>query len=154
MIQFEYNSTMKRTDVKVPYNLADEGQEMVMVATISENNKINLHKEISLKLMKQILLNWDEKEHMDIKRAERETGEFDKYFDYKPGNKNLTLLKSIDELEFSTRVYWALRTAGIKTIGQLVERKESEMLKIKNFGRKSLTEIHYKLIELDLQFKQ
>ena len=88
MILFEYNSTMKRTDVKVPYNLADEGQEMVMVATISENNKINLHKEISLKLMKQILFNWDEKEHMDIQRAEREAGEFDKYFDNnKKGDK-------------------------------------------------------------------
>ena len=88
MILFEYNSTMKRTDVKVPYNLADEGQEMVMVATISENNKINLHREISLKLMKQILLSWDEKEHMDIQRAEREAGEFDKYFDdNKKGNK-------------------------------------------------------------------
>jgi hypothetical protein len=88
MILFEYNSTMKRTDVKVPYNLADEGQEMVMVATISENNKINLHREISLKLMKQILFNWDEKEHMDIQRAEREAGEFDKYFDdNKKGNK-------------------------------------------------------------------
>jgi len=88
MILFEYNSTMKRTDVKVPYNLADEGQEMVMVATISENNKINLHREISLKLMKQILFSWDEKEHMDIQRAEREAGEFDKYFDdNKKGNK-------------------------------------------------------------------
>ena len=84
MIQFKYDSIMKRTDVLVPYNLADEGQEMVMVATISENNKINLHREISLKLMKQILLSWDEKEHMDIQRAEREAGEFDKYFD---GNK-------------------------------------------------------------------
>ena len=152
MIQFEYNSTMKRTDVKVPYNLADEGQEMVMVATISENNKINLHKEISLNLMKQILLHWDEKEHMDIKRAEREAGEFDKYFDYNPENNNLT--KSIDEFEFSTRVYWILRTAGIRTIGQLVEKKESEILKIKNCGRKSLTELQEKLIELDLQFKQ
>ena len=88
MIQFEYNRTMKRYDVKVPYNLADEGQEMVMVATISENNKINLHREISLKLMKQILFNWDEKEHMDIQRAEREAEEFDKYFDdNKKGNK-------------------------------------------------------------------
>ena len=63
MIQFEYNRTMKRYDVKVPCNIADEEQEMVMVATISENNKINLHKEISLKLIRQILLNWDEYEH-------------------------------------------------------------------------------------------
>ena len=62
MIQFEYNGIMKRYDVKVPFTMADE-KDMVMVATISENNKINLHKEISLKLMRQILLNWDEYEH-------------------------------------------------------------------------------------------
>ena len=63
MIQFEYNSTMKRYDIKVPYNLADEGQEMVTVASISEQNKLNLLRELSVKLVKQILMNWDEYEH-------------------------------------------------------------------------------------------
>ena len=63
MIQFEYNRTMKRYDVKVPYNLADEKQETVTVATISENNKINLLRELSMNLVRQILLNWDEYEH-------------------------------------------------------------------------------------------
>ena len=63
MIQFEYNSTMKRYDIKVPYNLADEGQEMVTVASISEQNKLNLLRELSVKLVRQILLNWDEYEH-------------------------------------------------------------------------------------------
>ena len=63
MIQIKYDNVMKRYDITVPYNLADEKQEMVTVATISENNKINLHKEISLKLMRQILLTWDEYEH-------------------------------------------------------------------------------------------
>ncbi len=63
MIQFEYNGTMKRYDIKVPYNLADEGQEMVTVASISEQNKLNLLRELSVKLVKQILMNWDEYEH-------------------------------------------------------------------------------------------
>jgi len=81
MIQFEYNRTMKRYDVKVPYNLADEGQEMIMVATISENNKINLHKEISLKLMRQILLNWDEYEHQMSRELD------DLFDDNKKGDK-------------------------------------------------------------------
>tara|TARA_R100000781_G_scaffold35094_1_gene25101 strand:+ start:477 stop:716 length:240 start_codon:yes stop_codon:yes gene_type:complete len=63
MIQIKYDNVMKRYDITVPYNLADEKEEMVTVATISEYNKINLHKEISLKLMRQILLTWDEYEH-------------------------------------------------------------------------------------------
>ena len=63
MIQFEYNNTMKRYDIKVPYNLADEGQEMVTVASISEQNKLNLLRELSVKLVRQILMNWDEYEH-------------------------------------------------------------------------------------------
>ena len=63
MIQYEYNGTMKRYDIKVPYNLADEGQEMVTVASISEQNKLNLLRELSVKLVRQILLNWDEYEH-------------------------------------------------------------------------------------------
>ena len=62
MVQFEYNGVMKRYDVKVPFVLADE-KDMVMVASISEENKIILHREISLKLLKQIILRWDEYEH-------------------------------------------------------------------------------------------
>jgi len=63
MIQFKYNNTMKRYDVKVPYNLAEEKEEMVTVATISENNRFNLLRELSIPLVRQILLNWDEYEH-------------------------------------------------------------------------------------------
>jgi len=62
MIQFEYNGIMKRYDVKVPFTMADE-KDMVMVASISEENRITLHREVSLKLLKQILLHWDEYEH-------------------------------------------------------------------------------------------
>ena len=62
MIQFEYNGIMKRYDVKVPFTIADE-KDMVMVASISEENRITLHRELSLKLLRQILLVWDEYEH-------------------------------------------------------------------------------------------
>jgi len=51
------------------------------------------------------------------------------------------LNRSVDELELSVRSYNCLKNADIKTIGELVTKSESEMLKTKNFGRKSLNEI-------------
>jgi DNA-directed RNA polymerase subunit alpha len=54
-------------------------------------------------------------------------------------NENLS--KSVEELELSVRSYNCLKNANIKTIGELVRKTESEMLKTKNFGRKSLNEI-------------
>ncbi|MAW75137.1 MAG: DNA-directed RNA polymerase subunit alpha [Candidatus Marinimicrobia bacterium] len=63
-----------------------------------------------------------------------------------------TLLKTIDEMELSVRSHNCLQAAGIKTIGELVSKEENEMLKFKNFGRKSLTELTEKLDELNLKF--
>src|ERR1041384_2974812 len=51
------------------------------------------------------------------------------------------LNKSVDEMELSVRSYNCLKNANIKTIGELVTKTEAEMLKTKNFGRKSLNEI-------------
>jgi DNA-directed RNA polymerase subunit alpha len=51
------------------------------------------------------------------------------------------LNKSVDEMELSVRSYNCLKNANIKTIGELVQKTEAEMLKTKNFGRKSLNEI-------------
>ena len=62
------------------------------------------------------------------------------------------LTKSIDEMELSVRSHNCLQAAGIRTIGELVSKDESEMLKFKNFGRKSLTELQEKLGELELSF--
>ena len=62
------------------------------------------------------------------------------------------LTKSIDEMELSVRSHNCLQAAGIRSIGELVEKEESEMLKFKNFGRKSLTELQEKLGELNLHF--
>ncbi len=62
------------------------------------------------------------------------------------------LKKSIDEMELSVRSYNCLQAAGIKTIYELVTKEESEMLKFKNFGRKSLTELQEKLGEMGIYF--
>ena len=58
--------------------------------------------------------------------------------------------RSVDELELSVRSYNCLKNADIKTIGDLVTRTEAEMLKTKNFGRKSLNEIKDILAEMGL----
>jgi DNA-directed RNA polymerase subunit alpha len=52
-----------------------------------------------------------------------------------------SLDKSVDELELSVRSYNCLKNASIRTIRELVQKTEAEMLKTKNFGRKSLNEI-------------
>jgi DNA-directed RNA polymerase subunit alpha len=51
------------------------------------------------------------------------------------------LNRSVEELELSVRSYNCLKNANIQTIGELVQKTESEMLRTKNFGRKSLNEI-------------
>ncbi|MEC7241107.1 MAG: DNA-directed RNA polymerase subunit alpha [Myxococcota bacterium] len=63
---------------------------------------------------------------------------------------NENLFKRVDELELSVRSANCLQNAGIEYIYQLVERTEAEMLKTKNFGRKSLNEIKDLLGELGL----
>ena len=62
-----------------------------------------------------------------------------------------TLGRSVDELELSVRSYNCLKNASIRTIGDLVTKSEVEMLKTKNFGRKSLNEIKDILTEMGLQ---
>jgi DNA-directed RNA polymerase subunit alpha len=63
-------------------------------------------------------------------------------------NENLS--RSVEELELSVRSYNCLKNANIKTIGELVQKTESEMLKTKNFGRKSLNEIKEILASMGL----
>ncbi|MBP1596335.1 MAG: DNA-directed polymerase, alpha subunit [Acidobacteria bacterium] len=62
------------------------------------------------------------------------------------------LKRSVEELELSVRSYNCLKNADIKTIGELVQKTEAEMLKTKNFGRKSLNEIKEILAEMGLSF--
>jgi DNA-directed RNA polymerase subunit alpha len=65
---------------------------------------------------------------------------------------NEVLNRSVEELELSVRSYNCLKNANIQTIGDLVQRSEAEMLRTKNFGRKSLNEIKEILAGLGLSF--
>ena len=60
------------------------------------------------------------------------------------------LERSVDELELSVRSHNCLKNANIRTIGELVQKSESEILKTKNFGRKSLNEIKEILQQMGL----
>ena len=64
---------------------------------------------------------------------------------------NENLFRAVEDLEFSVRAQNCLQNADLKYIGELVQKTESEMLKTKNFGRKSLNEIKELLGELGLE---
>ncbi|MBM4321755.1 MAG: DNA-directed RNA polymerase subunit alpha [Deltaproteobacteria bacterium] len=92
-----------------------------------------------LKEQLQIFINFEEEEEAPYEEAAAE-GE--------PFNENL--LRSVDELELSVRSANCLQNANIRLIGELVQKSEAEMLKTKNFGRKSLKEIKEILAEMGL----
>ena len=60
------------------------------------------------------------------------------------------MYRSVSELELSVRSINCLQNAKIETIGDLVQKTEQEMLKTKNFGRKSLNEIKVILTDMGL----
>ena len=62
------------------------------------------------------------------------------------------LAQPVSELELSVRSANCLREAHIKTIGELVKKTEAEMLKYRNFGKKSLTEISNLIKDMGLSF--
>ncbi len=65
-----------------------------------------------------------------------------------------TLETPIEEVEFSVRAYNCLKRAGIHTVQDLVEKKEAEVTKIRNLGKKSLKEVLDKVADLGLTFKE
>ena len=86
-VQLKYNDIMKRYDVLLPFTLEDESSEVV-VAAISEDERLTLHRDLKLSVVQQILLKWDERVHMETAKAERKAGEFDELFnDNKKGDK-------------------------------------------------------------------
>lgn len=56
----------------------------------------------------------------------------------------------VEELELSVRSFNCLKRAGINTVGELISKTETEMMKVRNLGKKSLEEVKAKLAELDL----
>lgn len=71
---------------------------------------------------------------------------------HEAGDINENLFKSIDELELSVRATNCLRSANVVSVGELVQRTENDMLKTKNFGKKSLDEIREVLLQMGLDF--
>ena len=97
---------------------------------------------LSAKLLKDhmsIFINFEERPEIEEELVDEEIERL---------QENLN--RSVDELELSVRSYNCLKNAGIRTIGELVQRTENEMLKTKNFGRKSLNEIKELLNEMGL----
>ncbi|GAH53602.1 unnamed protein product, partial [marine sediment metagenome] len=87
-------------------------------------------------------INFEEDLEEEIEKEEKEEEE----------KINENLFRPVSELELSVRSSNCLKNANIKYIYELVQKTESEMLKTKNFGRKSLNEIKRILEEMDLQF--
>ena len=92
-----------------------------------------------IKEQMQIFINFNE-----------ELGPHDEAMDPASSQLNENLFRSVDDLELSVRSANCLKNANIRHIGELVVRSESEMLKTKNFGRKSLNEIKEILTEMGL----
>ena len=88
-----------------------------------------------------VFINFDEQISDDSGLGSNDSGEF-----------NENLFKSIDDLELSVRATNCLRSANIALVGELVQRSENEMLKTKNFGKKSLDEIKNVLLDMGLDF--
>ena len=88
-----------------------------------------------------VFINFDEQVSDDTGASGHDIGEF-----------NENMLKSIDELELSVRATNCLRSANISTVGELVQKTEADMLRTKNFGRKSLDEIKSVLVSMGLDF--
>ncbi len=98
----------------------------------------------SAKIIKEqisVFINFDERASGDMCLSSSDNGELNEH-----------LFKSIDDLELSVRATNCLRGANIATVGELVQRTEADMLKTKNFGRKSLDEIKNVLLDMGLDF--
>lgn len=74
---------------------------------------------------------------------------------YEPEEKvtNKKLEKKIEDLDLSVRSYNCLKRAGINTVGELTQKTEEEMMRVRNLGRKSLKEVIQKLREIGLHLK-
>ena len=90
---------------------------------------------------------FDMLEHFPATEPEPEPGELEE----RPRTElNENLFRNVDELELSVRASNCLKTANIRTIADLVQKSEAELLKTKNFGKKSLNEIKTILGEMGL----
>jgi len=102
---------------------------------------------ISAKIIKEhmnLFINFEEADILDERGEQESENEKKKLFE--------KLNKHVNELELSVRSINCLQNANIGSIGELVQKTESEMLRTKNFGRKSLNELKEILEEMGLAF--
>ena len=93
-------------------------------------------------------------EHLDIfVNLTEEAREAEIMVEKEETKKEKMLEMTVEELDLSVRSYNCLKRAGINTVEELTDKTEPEMMKVRNLGKKSLTEIKQKLNELDLSLK-
>ena len=93
-------------------------------------------------------------EHLNIVTNLSEIADMTGIMNAKQEDSKLKKLEtSIDDLDFSVRAYNCLKRAGVNTLGDLTEKSELEMMKIRNLGKKSLKEVIDKIKDMGLRFR-
>lgn len=111
--------------------------------------KGSLRPEEAMALSAKILV-----EHLNILMNLSEIADMTGVMNAKQEDSKLKKLETpIDDLDFSVRAYNCLKRAGINTLGDLTEKTEIEMMKIRNLGKKSLKEVIEKIKDMGLKFR-
>jgi DNA-directed RNA polymerase subunit alpha len=131
-----YNVTYARVGQRTDFDKLT--MEIWTDGSIQPEDALSLGSKI-MKEQLQVFINFDES--MEPEQEEAEKGS---------PTLNEHLFRSVDDLELSVRSANCLKNANIRYIGELVQKTEAEMLKTKNFGRKSLNEIKDILSEMGL----
>ena len=114
------------------------------------NTKGSIRPEEAMALGAKILI-----EHFNILTQLSEIADMTGIMTAKQEDSKLKKLEtSIDDLDFSVRAYNCLKRAGINTLGDLTEKSELEMMKIRNLGKKSLKEVIDKIKDMGLKFRE
>ncbi|MFW6034958.1 MAG: DNA-directed RNA polymerase subunit alpha [Halothermotrichaceae bacterium] len=116
--------------------------EVVTNGSITPEDAVSLSAKIMVEHLDLFINLTDEVSDVEI-MVEKEEEEKDKVLD-----------TTIEELELSVRSSNCLKRAGINTVGELVNKTEDDLMKVRNLGKKSLQEIKKKLAELELSLKE
>jgi DNA-directed RNA polymerase subunit alpha len=131
-----YNVTYARVGQRTDYDKLT--LEVWTDGSIQPEEAVSLGSKI-MKEQLQVFINFDESMEPEADELEKSSPTLNEH-----------LFRSVDDLELSVRSANCLKNANIRYIGELVQKTEAEMLKTKNFGRKSLNEIKDILSEMGL----
>ncbi|MCC6277540.1 MAG: DNA-directed RNA polymerase subunit alpha [Oligoflexia bacterium] len=131
-----YNVTNARVGQRTDYDRLT--MEVWTDGSLKPEEAVSLGSKI-LKEQLQVFINFDENTEPEVDEGEKSSPALNEH-----------LFRSVDDLELSVRSANCLKNANIRYIGELVQKTEAEMLKTKNFGRKSLNEIKDILSEMGL----